>query len=471
MYLTRRLRIIFTEKHFGDVRMCKWLSVVAMFVVTIGITTVYGDFSKDPECSVSLGCFYDCSKSDDCTFLVSWADKGDGSIDFTIKSEVPASTNRWIAIGFSHDKRMGADSVTECVMEQNDVTGSTIGVYHSYNHGTEKYNYRLEYGQAQLGLTLINSSNNDGIFTCQFNQVKAPVDANDEIYDLENEYHLMFAQGIVDSIDTALKLRHSLNPTPMVSVVKMGFTTPGSHVSFGEVNNVARIHACLMILAWVFFASIGVVVSRYYKDVWSDEWLCGRAVWFQVHRILMMFVFCFCVAGFVLIFVEKQEWVTIDGTNFQKAHPYLGVAVMILAFMNPMLALFRCHPESRRRKLFNWTHWFIGISVHILAIITIFSGMTLEEAGIPFYVLYIMMAYVIYQFVFELLLEIHQCCLEGRFRGDAEFDTKNTGDSQFPDYRSERQDEDRLMKAALTFHVLIILGFTVAICVSIFVQL
>lgn len=37
-----------------------------------------------------------------------------------------------------------------------------------------------------------------------------------------------------------------------------------------------------MISAWIAFASIGVVLARYYKPMWAERKLLGEKVWFQV---------------------------------------------------------------------------------------------------------------------------------------------------------------------------------------------
>ena len=38
----------------------------------------------------------------------------------------------------------------------------------------------------------------------------------------------------------------------------------------------------LMMIAWVACASIGIVMARYYKEVWPNSTLCSQKVWFTV---------------------------------------------------------------------------------------------------------------------------------------------------------------------------------------------
>ena len=46
--------------------------------------------------------------------------------------------------------------------------------------------------------------------------------------------------------------------------------------------NPVSLAGLLMIAAWILFASIGVVLARYYKPMWADRKLLGEKVWFQV---------------------------------------------------------------------------------------------------------------------------------------------------------------------------------------------
>ena len=105
----------------------------------------------------------------------------------------------------------------------------------------------------------------------------------------------------------------------------------------------------LMMIAWVACASIGIVMARYYKEVWPNSTLCSQKVWFavsalqqttfhsfhkaknnirkcydtlwgieykylnllfvfQIHRTLMVSVLLLTVAGFIVIFVHVEDW-------------------------------------------------------------------------------------------------------------------------------------------------------------------
>lgn len=46
-------------------------------------------------------------------------------------------------------------------------------------------------------------------------------------------------------------------------------------------------------------------------------------------------------------------------------HPIFGLICVALCICQPIMALFRCHPGTKRRPLFNWVHWFVGNTAQI----------------------------------------------------------------------------------------------------------
>ena len=56
------------------------------------------------------------------------------------------------------------------------------------------------------------------------------------------------------------------------------------------------------------------------------------------------------------------------------AHPILGIIVTALVLINPTMALFRPHPGTAHRPIFNWAHFLVGTVARILGVVTIFFG-------------------------------------------------------------------------------------------------
>ena len=67
----------------------------------------------------------------------------------------------------------------------------------------------------------------------------------------------------------------------------------------------------------------------------------------------------------VLIFVEIRGWSSVP--TDRNPHALIGIIVFILAFIQPIMAYFRPHPGTPKRFIFNWAHWLVGNSAHILA--------------------------------------------------------------------------------------------------------
>ncbi len=96
---------------------------------------------------------------------------------------------------------------------------------------------------------------------------------------------------------------------------------------------IIKAHGAIMVLAWVFCSSVGVIVSRYYKDMWPNSGILGERVWFQLHRILQGLCVGLTLLAVILalIFCEGYS----DVTSYPDyIHPILGFIVLILAFIN-----------------------------------------------------------------------------------------------------------------------------------------
>jgi len=77
----------------------------------------------------------------------------------------------------------------------------------------------------------------------------------------------------------------------------------------------------------------------------------------------MVLVWLLTIAGFVLIFIELGGWTS----DTQNPHAILGVVTTVLTFIQPIGAAMRPTPSSPKRPLFNWLHWLVGNSAHIIA--------------------------------------------------------------------------------------------------------
>ena len=86
-------------------------------------------------------------------------------------------------------------------------------------------------------------------------------------------------------------------------------------------------------------------------------------------RVLMSSTVFFSLMGLLFVAIEKSGFEPIAQGG---AHPVLGLITLLFAITNPIMALFRPHPGTTHRPIFNWAHWAVGNSAHILAVVTIF---------------------------------------------------------------------------------------------------
>ncbi|KAL3843198.1 hypothetical protein ACJMK2_021143, partial [Sinanodonta woodiana] len=191
---------------------------------SISPTLLRGGTCKDPACGGTKGCFHDCDRGASWTFLITWADTGDNSINFEMKAKIPGIDNYWVSIGLSKDRIMGDDSVMDC-----SVMNGVITVYNSYNAKNDKMNAALS--NATYGIENKGGKVEDGIFTCSFSRLKtvnslsnknrkkrAAVSA-DTFFDLNEDWYLLFTFGRTAGSATS-KSPHSMTDLPKSSAVK-----------------------------------------------------------------------------------------------------------------------------------------------------------------------------------------------------------------------------------------------------------
>jgi hypothetical protein len=88
-----------------------------------------------------------------------------------------------------------------------------------------------------------------------------------------------------------------------------------------------------MVIAWVFFASVGMIVARYYKDLLPTIRVRGVAFWFVLHVPLMFMVPVFSVIALILILVELNgQWVDPED-RVKFIHSVFGIVTIIMTIV------------------------------------------------------------------------------------------------------------------------------------------
>lgn len=415
------------------------------------IAAPVGTIKKDAECGKTKGCFSDCTTSS-CSYLLTWERvPGDDSVvQITMKGIVGSETTRYISFGLSTDSKMASDSVNFCLDQ------GTTAVYASWNPAGSKSNTLLT--DPQSGLSHITVQRVDGILTCTFKRLKAAANVpSDQRYALDGTYTIFWATGLGSAGGISQHDRF-----PVISAQAAALTDYTVDISGGNAApQLVRAHGSLMLVAWVFAASIGIVMARYFKNVFEDKTLFSQKIWFQVHRACMVLVLLATVIAFIIIFVEADGYSQISGENYKKAHPILGIIVTALTVINPIMAIFRPHPNTPKRPIFNWAHWAVGTGAYVLGIITIFFGLSLEKSGAPEYAIYVMAAFVVWQGLVQLVLEIGQFISRNSGHREEYELTDVNGAS-----KGSQHNPPTFYKVVLgSIHVLVVTGFVIALII------
>lgn len=460
-----------TEKNAVSTTM---LSAVPMTTTTTTRTTTStttqppatGAVTMDHRCGDTRGCFVNC-EGNDCQYVVSWHYRPE-YVDFSITRKVTGGGNKWLAIGFSSDSKMGDDDVLHCISD----SAGHVTVARSYNQGTSNQ----PIANFQEGISSVVGSFTDGVFRCSFRYSQTRPDQDHRakrqgttrpMIDLHQRHHLMLGDG--PAFGDVLSM-HTENPLVTADMVDIQSTD-----IIGDVARypLVKVHGCLMILAWIFCTGVGLVFARFYKPVWSNQTILGLKVWFQFHRGLMVTTLVLTLVGFIIIFVEADGYSKISapmGKAYLQSHPVLGIIVTILTVANPIMALFRPGPNDKNRPIFNWAHWAVGMAAHILGVITICFGVELQKVGAPTYTVYVVIGYIVYHVLMEITLKVYDLFAERQNSARIEHMEMKNGNGATLNGNSFRPEEPKrdpkdsiIKKLLLVFHVAIAFAFTLTL--------
>ncbi|CAL4124791.1 unnamed protein product, partial [Meganyctiphanes norvegica] len=319
-------------------------------------------------CQSEKGCFGlpdNCVSEKNCDFLMTYTKSpSEGGYRIEIAGDVDGSSG-YVAGALSMDESMGDDSVMICRTE-NGITD----VLMAWNPG--KSNDILE--DSKLGISNEATSFMDGRIYCSFvRDVETNIMGNDFNLDTD-KYNLMVAAGGVGSGNSIgyHTVGRSVSAGEQISL--------GSFASVAGKDDSARtLHACFMVVAWVFAASAGMLMARYFKKTWRGSKYRNIDQWFHWHRFLMGLTWLLTMVGFVLIVVDLKGLSQIPFSD--NPHVVFGFLSTAFCFIQPFMALLRCSPVDPMRPLFNWLHWFAGNSAHIMGIVAIFYGLKLWKAA------------------------------------------------------------------------------------------
>ncbi|CAF1370285.1 unnamed protein product [Adineta ricciae] len=237
-----------------------------------------------------------------------------------------------------------------------------------------------------------------------------------------------------------------------------------------EDNRLAYAHGTVMAITWMVFASTGILFARYGRllRIGSKRKVLGEFVWFQAHRLTLSVAAFSTLLGFFLVLAQATgSWVSLDDDGpYVVAHSILGIMIVGFALIQIWMALFRCHPISRFRFIFNWLHRSVGLLAFVLSIPTIFliiSTLTNYQSGL-YIVMSIWTGWTVFIFgLFEILTYLNQrnstSSSEHTYRTDREYELRPS--SSISNNNTDSDQEDRFNQIKL-----ILLGIYVVIAIA-----
>merc|ERR1719369_1283463 len=324
-----------------------------------------------------------------CKLLAAWKRSADEVIEFDLVNFDANTPRKYVAVGFSNDAVMGNELVLAC--------GNTKSAEIYWNNGQTP-----ESLGASINITDYQFSSEDGVVACKIKSA-AVIKSGSHSADFNAEYTLLLAGGPYNgpgsiSYHGGNKLATG-TPVSFKHVVKDVVTVSAKSDIF------FKLHGVFMLFAWLCCAGTGMILARYFKQTWKGKQILGKDRWFQAHRGLMTTTVILSLVAVVFILVE----VDVKPLNAQNladnAHPVIGLICVLLAIIQPIMAVFRPHPGDSTRWLFNWAHWAVGNVAHVSGVIAIFLAGTLAKANLTSteWWSWVMVAYVVLHVLIHLI--------------------------------------------------------------------
>ncbi|CAF3848926.1 unnamed protein product [Rotaria magnacalcarata] len=318
------------------------------------------------------------SQTNDIRVNITWSYAG--SIT-TVKMMISnLKISQWLAMGLSRDESMGRDHVFICQRLNNNaillerfinpegrtrpaLASTIVNPGGSFNISLQKF----ENGITYCDFTLSNFAGTQR----RKRQNSFPALSQTA------SYQPLIAIGNLDSSNNLMQhaqnSRVSLSQTVSLNrneIIIYDLQSVGS-----DSTGLMKAHGIIMVFTWIVLVSTGILVARYFKQSWPKSKICGKAVWFGIHRTIMTCVAILTLVAFILILVYKKgQWISQKNQR-EFAHSIVGILVISFSIIQPFMALFRCNPDAHYRFIFNYVHATVGFSALVLSIAAIFLAM------------------------------------------------------------------------------------------------
>ncbi|CAF3082951.1 unnamed protein product [Rotaria sp. Silwood2] len=388
--------------------------------------------------------------------------------------------SQWLAIGLSLDDFMGEDHVFIC----QHLGNNTIVLQRFINPGGHSRPV-LASTTADLGgsFNVILQKFENGITYCDFtlsNFVdirRQSRQTNVPKLSQTASYRPLIAIGNLDSSNVLMKHAQS-SRTPLkrdVFLNRQETLFYNAEPTGSDSTGLMKAHGIIMAFTWIVLVSTGILIARYFKPLWPNKKICNKAVWFAIHRAIMTSVAVLTLIAFVLILVfKKGQWVS-QHYKVEFSHSIVGILVISFSIIQPLMALFRCHPDEHYRFIFNYAHATVGLSAFTLSVVAIFLAMFFTRFNFQlkkqWAILVVWSCWLPIIFITFEIIEIY-------FRQSSSSTEKTNSfdmNDQFGNATgkivtkpvTQSREKDRIKQFALLLHIIIALGLALALIILI----
>lgn len=138
-------------------------------------------------------------------------------------------------------------------------SNGTIGVLHYYNNG--KYPSLLSTNDPKIGFSNIVTSYIENTLKCSFTRVKSLSGVSNH-FDLNSQYYFLTASGSLSNTESITRHTSRKSSSDKFNLL---FDDEYSTLNEEKDSSKVKVHSCLMIFAWLFCASTGILIARYFK--------------------------------------------------------------------------------------------------------------------------------------------------------------------------------------------------------------
>lgn len=314
---------------------------------------------------------------------------------------VPNQGN-YAAVGFSDTGRMQG-LVSECLQYRDAKTQvQIIKLKHSFNMPAMYSNVPVK---ILSGIKNLGVSFEDGHYQCRwivesavefsYEALNGSVITRREDLGYRN-YHILLATGEYNQISDI----KSIHSDRVVSMAPISLAQTGHIRSLGA-HILIRIHGSLMIAIWVGLVTLSVIMARYYKNEWASSKINDLAIWFVVHRALMLTAWFGSIIAVIFAYMYTE-------TYHPAVHQLSGTMCLILITIQVIGGLFRPSQESSKRAYFNWTHFMCGNLSYLLAMVCLVTAAFLRPANLPALYIWVVVAFVATYALAHAMMTAHQ---------------------------------------------------------------